>query len=654
MADERQSGLGLRDVIVVILVVSLVTVLGLPAIEYARNSARKQTCTDNLSQIGMALQSYHDTYSCLPPAAFWSTAELNFNEDGRLERTKDSLKATHANWLQLLLPYLGEEQLAGTFDSSSPVTAKANQSARLQELLVASCPSDSFNRRDNTYRVDFSDGTTAEFARGNYAINGGSHVSAEYPGYLAYPITSGNVILEPNAQTDQFQWWGSGVAGFNRCFSYDDFENGLSTLAAVNEIRAGIMPEDQRGVWALGQVGSSVTWAHGVQGDAFGPNNQIRDSDDILGGKGLRRHPQNQEFFDEGMPFCDHCSLSNQATSRSMHTGGVNILMLDGRVHFVSNSVNPSLWHVLHSRETPAGTFDNEVELLLSSDNDYTQAQRQHPMQTDADSQSPEIENSVGMQFARIPAGEFMMGEPDFGNSWPFPDEAVPHKVNLTQAYYLGKHEVTQSQYQQVMGDNPSWHAKADGDAGQATSSETDRLPVENLTWYQAVEFCRRLSELPAEKASGRSYRLPTEAEWERACRGGSSESPPFNNTWDTAATTGEIAGKNRHPQGEFSKPSRVGSFPANAFGLFDMRGNVFEWCHDWFSRDYYSRSPAEDPQGPSTGYLKIVRGWDWVFVGNHCKDYITISAPCKSRFVGMRVVCDVVGDRAERPVGAE
>jgi formylglycine-generating enzyme required for sulfatase activity len=142
------------------------------------------------------------------------------------------------------------------------------------------------------------------------------------------------------------------------------------------------------------------------------------------------------------------------------------------------------------------------------------------------------------------------------------------------------------------MGDNPS-HFR-----DQAVG---DDFPVESVTWLQAVEFCRKLSELPAEKEAGRVYRLPTEAEWEYACRAGTTS--PWHCGEGLAPAQANFSGRNTQ---------RVGSYPPNAWGLYDMHGNVREWCSDYYDGKYYLRGPAGDPQGPETGSHRVARGGSW------------------------------------------
>ena len=225
------------------------------------------------------------------------------------------------------------------------------------------------------------------------------------------------------------------------------------------------------------------------------------------------------------------------------------------------------------------------------------------------------------------------MGIPDIGNQSPAPPESPEHTVKITNNIWMGQHEVTQQVFTAVMGNNPSFHQQKKDDE----LIQTEQLPVEQVTWYDAEKFCQRLSQLPEERAAKRQYRLPTEAEWEYACRAG--QSAPYD--WKTARRTHQQTGENAGLAPPLPiKP--VGSYPPNKFGLYDMRGNVWEWNNDWFDRTYYSRSPIENPQGPQTGYLKVLRGSDWIYIGEVCRINYPILPPWKSnRYLGFRVICD-------------
>jgi formylglycine-generating enzyme required for sulfatase activity len=251
-----------------------------------------------------------------------------------------------------------------------------------------------------------------------------------------------------------------------------------------------------------------------------------------------------------------------------------------------------------------------------------------------------EFTNSIGIKFVCIPAGDFQMGIPDQG--WELVEETVyldipAHAVRLTKPFYIGAFETTQSQFERVMGYNPSFHS-ANGEGredlrGQNTSS----YPVESVSWNEAAEFCKRMSELPDERASNRHYRLPTEAEWEYVCRCGQSQPYRLNPEREIDDESGENAGKWEG----FLPIQRVGMYPPNTFGVYDMRGNVWEWCQDWYARDYYGHSPSDNPTGPATGVLRIVRGSDWFFSGTErCRlTHSPMPPDQRSQFIGFRVV---------------
>ena len=220
-----------------------------------------------------------------------------------------------------------------------------------------------------------------------------------------------------------------------------------------------------------------------------------------------------------------------------------------------------------------------------------------------------EYENSIGMRLVLIPPGEFLMGSPDPRHAGP--GSLQQHLVRITRAFYMGVYEVTQEEYEEVMERNPSWFSREGRGRAAVSDQDTSRFPVEYVTWHDAVEFCRRLSE--REKESGWIYRLPTEAEWEYACRAGTTTWSYFGETLDSWRANirvwreGEVEDDKPH----LRRPTHVGSYSANAFGLFDMHGNVSEWVTDWFGADYYAHSPVEDPPGPpaDAGLGRVHRG---------------------------------------------
>ncbi|MBF0145480.1 MAG: formylglycine-generating enzyme family protein [Magnetococcales bacterium] len=193
--------------------------------------------------------------------------------------------------------------------------------------------------------------------------------------------------------------------------------------------------------------------------------------------------------------------------------------------------------------------------------------------------------NSIGMEFVLIPSGTFMMGEKRI----PGGDDDNPlHEVTLRTPFCLGKYEVTQSQWQAIMGDNPSAFKGAN-------------RPVENVSWNDVHEFVKRLNM----KEETGNYRLPTEAEWEYAARAGTTG----RFSWGAEELTvlyawyHENSEKETHP---------VGQKLPNAWGLYDMAGNVWEWCQDWYARGY-DHTPGSDPTGPISGVTRVYRGGSWI-----------------------------------------
>jgi formylglycine-generating enzyme required for sulfatase activity len=190
---------------------------------------------------------------------------------------------------------------------------------------------------------------------------------------------------------------------------------------------------------------------------------------------------------------------------------------------------------------------------------------------------------NIAMEFVKIPAGEFMMGCAPSDSDCDSNEKPL-HKITITKAFEIGKYEVTQGQWQAVMGSNPS-------------KFKGPNLPVENISWRLTQDFMQKMND----RKDGHKYRLPTEAEWEYASRAGHTGTP-------TAALDEHVWYE--HNSGGMTHP--VGMKQPNAWGLFDMQGNVWEWVQDWFGKTYYATSPAADPTGPPSGVFRVARGGSW------------------------------------------
>ena len=221
----------------------------------------------------------------------------------------------------------------------------------------------------------------------------------------------------------------------------------------------------------------------------------------------------------------------------------------------------------------------------------------------------------VDFRMIEVKSGEFMMGATS-EQAEAEDAEKPAHKVKLTKDCFIGETEVTQALWEAVMGSNPSYFGKNDPDRGS--------LPVENVSYNDICGkggFLEKLNDvLQGQLPEGRKFRLPTEAEWEYAARGG-HKSPNVQTIYSGSGNIDEVAWYNNNSE----VPHPVKSLKANSLGLYDMSGNVFEWCSDWYGETYYEdcsnngANTVTDPQGPETGSHRVARGGGWDGLPDYC-----------------------------------
>ncbi|MGD9854356.1 MAG: DUF1559 domain-containing protein [Planctomycetaceae bacterium] len=368
-------GFSLIELLVVMGVLSILIALLLPAVQSAREAARKTQCLNNARQIGIALHNYHDQHAILPPAVIWGGPPGEPIGQGQFpvgiyDRVALGLVSNadpprvRANWLIMLLPQLDQVPLFNAFDPALPISADENRVVRETWVPTLRCPSDTLSTSANPYVRDMlAGGDTNKYARGNYGLNMGAGRGCLHE--LQSDCVNGFHVGETDLLHDNQTLWGAGVCGVNVSHRFRDIVSGLSNFVIVDELRAGVRPIDPRGTWALGFTGASILSRHGITSDsedANGPNNQYSDADDIIGCTALERDPGADELAQLGMPCFDAATIgrveqNSQAAARSEHPGGVHVLTADGSAHYVSDLVSPDVWFYMHVRE-PAEPFE--------------------------------------------------------------------------------------------------------------------------------------------------------------------------------------------------------------------------------------------------------------------------------------------------------
>jgi prepilin-type N-terminal cleavage/methylation domain-containing protein/prepilin-type processing-associated H-X9-DG protein len=348
MSFFRRQAFTLVELLVVIAIIGVLIALLLPAVQAAREAARRMQCTNNIKQIGLALHGYHDQWNCFPPS------------ESRPPATEAPPRGTaYVNWVILILPFMEQLSIYNEFDRMKPITDAANATARGRTISTMLCPSDSYNQTPfNGTKLNATKNYGDGWARGNYAANGS----------LAYRRYSTTDASQGGAFPDSLGWQNNtrrGVMGVNCSVGIAGITDGTSNTILVGEIRAGIVEADERGTWALGSASGSSLWGHGSigmsAGAAYGINCRLPRSDDSVGCKAAYDavggdNGGEQALCNLGMS-CYTSGDGAQQGVRSLHPGGANMGLADGSVRFIgeyiqtkpSSANNLSVWDRLHA-----------------------------------------------------------------------------------------------------------------------------------------------------------------------------------------------------------------------------------------------------------------------------------------------------------------
>jgi len=329
-----RHGFTLIELLVVVAIIAILVSLLMPAIQSAREGAFRSQCMNNMKQLGIALASYEAIAKSYPPGSVWrGGSDVQASKNAKLGE----------NWAILILPFLEQQPLYNQVNFSKYINEAANATVRSRPLAVMRCPSDTFSN------IPF-DGTGSNqgtnWARGNYAANS----ALGYMTSTAHTTNSCATHLSTGWNDKRLR----GVMGANTSSTIHEIWDGLSNTVFLAEIRAGIVPIDARGTWAM-SGGPSSLWAHGYLGDATGPNSLEIQADDLerctevqaaMGG--------DQALVYKRMPCCAGSRPNYQMSSRSMHPGGVMSLFGDGSVHWLAETIEtsksmskPSVWDKL-------------------------------------------------------------------------------------------------------------------------------------------------------------------------------------------------------------------------------------------------------------------------------------------------------------------
>jgi len=318
---RQRRGFTLVELLVVIAIIGILIALLLPAVQSAREAARRIQCVNNLKQMALACHSYHDQQKCLPPGAQWDAKDTDYEKNDNFR----------PNWIVLVLPFIEQQATFNAFDRTKYLNHANNRLARSTSIPAFFCPTDASQQRTLYQPPAGKQNEGPDWARNNYACNG----TLQDVRLLNTNSAPGmSYAADPNY---------AGVMTVNRSLRIGDILDGTSNTLLLSEIRVGLTSHDRRGTWAMGAPGASLLMWHGSGGDDNGPNPCNPDADDtencgLLQGNG-EGMPGTAMLISECMS-CWGQSDSFQAAPRSRHPGGIMAATADASVHFVSNSID--------------------------------------------------------------------------------------------------------------------------------------------------------------------------------------------------------------------------------------------------------------------------------------------------------------------------
>ncbi len=347
----------LVELLVVITIIGILIALLLPAVQSAREAARKLQCSNNMKNLALALHEYHTSYGTFPPHSVWRLASNRTKFDVTAATVEiQNNKNLSENWAILILPQLEQTPLYKSFDLTKPIsgtTSAVNVTARGTQLAVMLCPTDTYNRKPLNYSMTTkANGMGDGWARGNYGANGSC-------GYLTY--SAGGSFYDGANPANWYDKRITGVMGANLACRIDDIKDGTSNTILLGELRTGVTSADSRGTWALATGCASGLWACGWLGNDAGPNyNGDTLADDVLTCNDVEAAVGGAVAITKMGMSCDGWGAADwQQTTRSLHIGGVNICLCDGSVRFISDFVQTG---------TSSTAFSVWDKLLLSHD----------------------------------------------------------------------------------------------------------------------------------------------------------------------------------------------------------------------------------------------------------------------------------------------